>query len=290
VHAITKYSIEAITKQHREFPFRAEHATLSEDFSRHRHDFMELVIITGGTGVHLLDTLSYPLTAGDVFAVSGDTEHGFQNPRSLSLINIMFDPLRFTPERIKLETMPGYQALFCAEPGWRRGEYILPQLSLDAAQLAAVEGLASLLIREYRTGPRRLWLLRNVLLTLCSYLSVRYETSAGESPAGPVYALGRACAFIRSSYAGALILEDIAGFAGVSLRHLNRLFKKTYGTSPWQYLLEIRLDAAKNLLLTTELPIGRIALECGFSDPNYFSRCFSRRNGASPRTFRKSIA
>ena len=67
------------------------------------------------------------------------------------------------------------------------------------------------------------------------------------------------------------------------------VFRKVTGYSPIDYLLHVRLAKAAEMLQKTELPISEIALECGFTDSNYFSRQFRRHCNSSPRDYRKNL-
>jgi len=77
-------------------------------------------------------------------------------------------------------------------------------------------------------------------------------------------------------------LDDIATSAGVSLRELERLFKRWLHTTPNAYYRELRLLRARSLLQSTALPVTEIAVTCGFSSPAHFSRCFRTRFRRSP--------
>ncbi|MHC4887309.1 MAG: AraC family transcriptional regulator [Planctomycetota bacterium] len=72
----------------------------------------------------------------------------------------------------------------------------------------------------------------------------------------------------------------------MSKDHLIRVFKRVHGVPPVEYLISVRIEQAKVLLLTTALPIKVIAARLGYSDSLVFSRQFSRRTGCSPRAFR----
>ncbi len=82
-------------------------------------------------------------------------------------------------------------------------------------------------------------------------------------------------------------LDQMAAGAGISKYHFIRKFQKATGLTPWQYVLNRRLSRAKELLAGTELPIKQIAIELGFSDPNYFSRLFCKYTGIPATEFRK---
>jgi AraC-like DNA-binding protein len=73
----------------------------------------------------------------------------------------------------------------------------------------------------------------------------------------------------------------------ISESQLSRNFVKYTGTKPNEYLLNARINQAKNLLVFTTESVQDIAQKCGFSSPYYFSRCFSKAVGVSPLEFRK---
>jgi len=92
--------------------------------------------------------------------------------------------------------------------------------------------------------------------------------------------------FISSHFAEPLTLEQLAAEACISKYHFVRLFRDRVGQSPHRYLAEIRLDAAQRMLISSELSIAEIALECGYSTATHFSTAFARRVGMSPTSFR----
>ena len=70
---------------------------------------------------------------------------------------------------------------------------------------------------------------------------------------------------------------------------LLRAFKQATDRAPTQYLLDLRLRRAKNLLRNTSLNITEITFQTGFNDSNYFARQFRKRVGTSPHEYRKSL-
>ncbi len=65
-----------------------------------------------------------------------------------------------------------------------------------------------------------------------------------------------------------------------------RSFRKNLNQSPIEYLISYRLNEAKKLLRSSELPITEICYECGFSDSSYFGKAFRKAYGLSPREYR----
>ena len=76
---------------------------------------------------------------------------------------------------------------------------------------------------------------------------------------------------------------------GITERHAQRLFKQKYGTSPHEYVLQLRYQEACSLLMLPSHTIKEIAYILGFSDEKYFSLFFKKRSGFYPSMYRKLI-
>ncbi len=79
-----------------------------------------------------------------------------------------------------------------------------------------------------------------------------------------------------------LTIGEIADLAGLSQRQLLRLFQDYTGVSPLRYYLDRRLDRARGMVTQTDLSILEIALACGFSSPEYLTRCYRQRFSVTP--------
>jgi|SRR5579871_4042355 len=82
-------------------------------------------------------------------------------------------------------------------------------------------------------------------------------------------------------------LEDVSRAACLSPYHLHRLFKQTFHETPHEFLTRIRLEQARDLLVSSELPVTQICLGAGFESLGSFSTLFRRIFGLSPREFRR---
>ncbi len=98
--------------------------------------------------------------------------------------------------------------------------------------------------------------------------------------------LARTVSFIHDNLATDLRLEDMADQAAMSAYHFARAFKSETGQSPLQFVIAARMDAAKVLLKTTQLPVAEIAHRVGYSDLSRFGKHFKSRVGATPKAFR----
>lgn len=93
--------------------------------------------------------------------------------------------------------------------------------------------------------------------------------------------------YIRQNYADKISLEDIAASAAVSKRECLRCFQSCIRRTPYEYLMDLRIEASQKLLKTTQLPIIGIAVQTGFSNAAYFGKVFKRETGMTPGEYRK---
>jgi AraC family transcriptional regulator len=82
-------------------------------------------------------------------------------------------------------------------------------------------------------------------------------------------------------------LADLAALIGMSQFHFSHLFKQSMGMAPYQYLLQQRIERAKQLLKQTDRSIMDIAFICGFNSHSHLSRQFRQLTGTTPKAYRK---
>lgn len=99
--------------------------------------------------------------------------------------------------------------------------------------------------------------------------------------------LGRVSDFIHSFFHLDIQLLDLAEVAMMSKFQLLRYFKEAYKESPYQMVLRLRIQKAKEIMKREELPLGVMALKLGFGNPGQFSRHFRKITGHSPTEFKK---
>ena len=96
-------------------------------------------------------------------------------------------------------------------------------------------------------------------------------------------------AFIDGHFSEPLTLQDMGKALHVSPYYLSHVFKEASGYSPTQYLLRRRIGEAQNLLISTDLPMAKIAEQVGFETQNYFNLQFSKHVGMPPGKYRESF-
>ncbi|MNO96722.1 HTH-type transcriptional activator RhaR [compost metagenome] len=126
-------------------------------------------------------------------------------------------------------------------------------------------------------------------LALSTHLDERYGAPATASGGGGLSAwqLRRVRELIATSLADGLSVDRLARECALSRSHFTRVFKRSMGMSPHDWLLRMRIERARELMLNSTLYLSEISLECGFSDQSHFSRVFLRLTGMSPANWRR---
>ncbi|MCG7406499.1 AraC family transcriptional regulator [Paenibacillus sp. ACRRX] len=98
--------------------------------------------------------------------------------------------------------------------------------------------------------------------------------------------VAQACHYLQQHYAETITLELLAELLDCSPRHLSRLFKRDVGTSPIDYVIQIRMNKAKELLLMTDANLQEIAESVGYPESYYFAKMFKKYVGTAPIRYR----
>ena len=255
-------------------------------FPPHKHEFSEVVIVTGGNGLHVTGHESWQLSAGDVLVISNGRMHEYKDLNGLTLINILFDPEKLNLPLADLPSVPGYHALFALEPVWRKRHQFNSRLRLSLGELASVQGMVDELERELaKRQPGFGFHSMALFMQIVGDLSRAYSrTKSADSRA--LLRCAEAIAHLESHFAEPVHLEQLARLARMSKRSFIRLFQAATGNPPIARLIQLRLNFAAKLLRQTDQTITEIAYEAGFNDSNYFARQFRKVIGLSPRTYR----
>lgn len=253
----------------------------------HTHEFSELVLILGGSGVHVTKRERYPVVAGDVFLIEGSQAHGYRDTEDLRLINIFFDKKSLKLPLYDIPEMPGFHALFTLEPKRRGLSNYRSLLHLSAEDLGRVEAWVDRMDHELHTrSPGYRFMAATLFMCILGHLCRCCSKDEAHSSQS-ILRLGQVISYIEKNYAERTCLKDLCKTAHMSESTLLRHFHQALGLSPMDYLMRLRIRKASELLRQTSLNITQVAFQVGFSDSNYFSRQFRKVAGHSPREFRK---
>jgi AraC-like DNA-binding protein len=123
---------------------------------------------------------------------------------------------------------------------------------------------------------------------LLLYLARLQRREPGRRPAGrrSQAALDAVKERLDRDFQRPLRVADLAATTGLSRNFFALRFHQQFGTTVDGYLLHLRIEMARSLLLSTDQSIKEIAFECGIPDPHYFNKQFRRLTGISPTVYR----
>jgi AraC-like DNA-binding protein len=289
---------ETIYGSHRymkeEFPFwitRTEQSSLAE----HGHEFVELVYVVRGRGVHIFQGTEYDIHAGDVFIINPGETHAYyvDSGAPMEIINCLFMP-SFIPDVLLGELeIAGSMDFFYVIPFLKHDVRFNHRLNLHGQDAASVLMLLESMIREMGCrGLGHATLIRlqmiELLVLLSRYYAFMQQHRAHPSPRqlDREMTAKRIYGYLERNFDKKITLQSLSGLFNVSTRQLNRMMREEFGKSIFDVLHEIRIEHAKRMLLESDEKVIWVATMVGYEDPSFFSRLFVRHAGCSPRQYR----
>ena len=163
----------------------------------------------------------------------------------------------------------------------------------DLLEDSSLRALLGVLLTEQRSRfESGLLFLDSMTTTLAEYLKSRYSTAMlSRSRRGGLArsTLRRCIEYIDAHIHRDLRLEDLARESGVSTSHLIRSFRESTGKTPYQFVLERRVERAKGMMRDHRLGLTEIALATGFANQHHLSRVFRKTAGLTPSQFRLAL-
>lgn len=267
-----------------DFPFAAMRIR-TDDVSPlwHDHDFFELVFILRGSGVHKTLSRKTPIRRGSVFLLNRGEPHSFETTGLLENLTFLLspallarEPLRETVARHPLFHLPDFVA-------GRSGGF--QAISLGLPTFAAIHPLLESILSEY--AARRLSYERVIAGDLAKLLILLARSGGRETGIAPDSHAERVIEYVRGHFSEAITLESLAEGLGLSAPYLSRLFPEKTGFRIMEYVKDVRIQKATELLTHSDHPVIQIAQETGFGGLSAFYEAFKRATGVSPMVVRK---
>jgi AraC family transcriptional regulator len=193
-----------------------------------------------------------------------------------------FDALQFyVPARTLDDLADQHGAPAISTLRWKRDvpDPIVTGLSHALIQATAETGANSLLVDQLSLG-----LLTHFAETYGGLRRVKLPENGGLA----TWQERRAKEIMQARLSSDLTIAQIAQECRLTPSHFARAFRRSTGVAPHRYLMQLRVDEAKRLLLQPHLPLADIGLICGFGDQSHFTRVFGQVTGVSPGAWRRA--
>jgi AraC-like DNA-binding protein len=240
-------------------------------YTRHSHEHFSIGAITAGRSTYLHEQSEFQVSAGTVVLMNPGDVHACNpiddQPWSYLMLYVE------TPWLTDLQ----HQLGFGQDQAFRR--FSITHLH-DADLFAGLKGLYEVLVDDQHD------ILRKHSAAVEFFTDVQQRLNPGDQPLRePNFKLERAAEYIRDNCTQLLKLEDICAAAQLSPSYLIRAFKQHYGMTPHAFVLNQRIQFARERLRSGKL-IADVALEAGFADQAHFQRVFKQHLAATPGQYR----
>ena len=237
----------------------------------HTHYYSEFIYVLRGRGRFLVEKTAFDIRENDLVIVNPYVEHteASLEDHPLEYIVLGVDNVAFTFG--PMGAASGYRHFHYQEQAAQMNWYLKSMLreveKKEFYHKAVCQNLLEVMI---------IHMMRIANFTLAVVPSHKQRTISST-----------ARRYIDDHFKDNITLQLLADKTHVNKFHLVHSFTEDYGISPINYLIARRIEESKMLLKTTDLNISKIASFSGFSSQSYFSQCFRRMTGLSPKTYRE---
>lgn len=235
--------------------------------SRKMSDYFIIEYVFSGKGFLMVNGKEYPLVAGDVYILPPESTHSYRADPA--------DPFQKIWCNFYSEIFAKVQRDYRLD-----NEYVFhaPECRDDFFRLTSIAQFGNTINDDAWHS------VAEILFCILNKLAARYYR-----PEGQTALTAQAKEILDNSIYSNLTIEDLAKQLFVSKMLLSREFGKTYGISPYRYLLNKKISQAKLFLHNSDMTVKEISEKLCFSDEHYFSGLFKRKTGLSPIGFRKRL-
>ncbi|EHU3551954.1 AraC family transcriptional regulator [Listeria monocytogenes] len=266
-----------------------------ETYNVHSHEFIELIYVVSGECYHTYKGKSSQLCEGDICIIKPGEVHGYrtENNTTMKTYLILFQPEVLQKELFVLSDLEDIMDYFYLQMFFRKDYEFKDKMTLTPLEKIRIDLLVKTVKEELENKELgHELLIKTKLIELFIFLSRVYEKhkkTFKRNTNEDYLIIDWIIEFIQYHYSKAISLEQISRLAGMSNSTFTSKFKQQTGTNFIDYRNDIRIKAAKHLLITTNKKVIDISNEVGFLDISNFNKVFKRKTGFSPKAYKKQL-
>lgn len=235
-------------------------------------DLCEIIYVAGGEGEFTINGENFAAARGDLFIINQNVPHAekssVKKPMETYFCGINNINIKGLAENCILS------------------DDICPHVPAGKYQYK-IESFLTDIFQECKSQVLGYELICEGLLTSLILLIYRVVSTSQKTASTPLSEKIRE--YIDANYVKNLSLSSIARDLYISRDYVSHSFKNDVGISPINYLINLRIEQAKKLLLYTDKPLAEIAPLVGYENPSHFTQTFKKLTGMSPRQFRSEM-
>ena len=242
----------------------------------HGHQHFIMTLVTRGTGTQTLNGKDIPFGENDLFLLSPADFH----------CNTVAAGESFDYYRLCFS----YELLEARLSGLIAPDRLPLHIHLSDGAAALATDIFARLVDESENGQERLGhkaCLQALAEELLILVMREVPNAQATLPSTPV---NRALGYLHAHFHEPITVGDAAAYAGYTPNYFNYCFRNQMGIPFGEYLRNMRLNYAENLLRASSMPVTEIAFESGFGSLSHFSRSFRETYGCAPQEYRRKIS
>lgn len=256
--------------------------------SQHKHDQFEMVYVKKGYGCFQIENIDVSLAPHSVIIIKPDKAHKFSVKSEACELIVLRFRLKSKKNENNIHISLGEFTQYIEDEA--TGAFLF-------LKLGKKNDISHVLSKMMREKMRyQIWgdfltclLIMELFVHLSRTLKLEWEQSARSRNLKLVEILNIAKTYIDNNYQKDLTLSQVAKYIYLSDSYFAHSFKNKFGVSPKSYLLRVRIERAKELLLNTDDKIAEIAEAVGFSSQQRFNDIFKKQVGETPLKYRQNV-
>lgn len=265
-----------------QFPFACARMEGCHTFMNHCHKEIEIIVLCQGEMSVSFENEHYVLGPGDMWIIPPFCSHSIDDATDESVrLALLLDP------DIMGWVQPEYEKSFMT--GLLESTDLYSRhWPVDVA--AEMRTLAQTMFDEY-TGQELGWQLavKTALNELILVILRRLPRCEKKIPSRHILKVREILEYAALNYCGEISLEECASKVGFNPTYLSRYFHRHMGMTFQEYIKKLRIDRARLLLQSRNMPITEVAYASGFKDIKTFNKMFRQECGISPSQYRKNL-